>query len=97
MMDHERREKELQEVFEKIQHSYKTLVDNTLMLQERTLELAKTLFESSAEKTHGTQAKLVEMTNQSRSQREEFEELRGSVNRRVAYVSRHNGNAVESL
>jgi hypothetical protein len=75
MMDHERSEKELQQVFEEIQHSYKTLVDNTLTLQEQTLELARTLFESSAEKTQGTQAMLEEMANQSRSRREEFEWL----------------------
>jgi len=75
MMDHERTEKELQEIFEEIQHSYKTLVDNALTLQRRTLELAQTLFENSAEKTHGTQARLEEMANQSRTQRQEFERL----------------------
>jgi hypothetical protein len=75
MMDHERTEKELQEIFEEIQHSYKTLVDNALTLQGRTLELAQTLFENSAEKTHGTQARLEEMANQSRTQRQEFERL----------------------
>jgi hypothetical protein len=32
MMDHERTEKELQEIFEEIQHSYKTLVDNVFTL-----------------------------------------------------------------
>jgi Skp family chaperone for outer membrane proteins len=63
MMDHERTEKELQEIFEEIQHSYKTLVDNALT------------FENSAEKTHGTQARLEEMANQSRTQRQEFERL----------------------
>jgi hypothetical protein len=76
MMDHERTEKELQEIFEEIQHSYKTLVGNTLTLQEQTLELARTLFESSAqEKSHRTQAALEELANQSRSRREEFEWL----------------------
>jgi hypothetical protein len=52
------------------------LVDNTLTLQEQTLELARTLFESSAqEKSHRTQATLEELANQSRSRREEFEWL----------------------
>jgi SPX domain protein involved in polyphosphate accumulation len=75
MMDYERTEKELQQIFEEIQHSYKTLADNVFTLQEQTLELARTLFESSAEKTPGTQATLEEMANQSRIQREEFEKL----------------------
>jgi len=48
-MDQERREKELQEIFEKIQHSYRSLVDNAFTLQEQTLELALTMFESSAQ------------------------------------------------
>jgi hypothetical protein len=76
MMDHERTEKELQEIFEEIQHSFKTLVDNVFTLQERTLELARTLFENSAdEKSRGTQATLEELAHQSRSQREELEKL----------------------
>jgi hypothetical protein len=76
MMDQERTEKELQEIFEEIQHSYRTLVDNAFTLQEQTLELARTLFESSAqEKSHHIQAELEELANQSRSQREESEKL----------------------
>jgi hypothetical protein len=76
MMDHERTEKELQEIFEEIQHSYSTLVDNAFALQEQTLELARTLLESSAqEKSHHIQAELEELADQSRSQREEFERL----------------------
>ena len=76
MMDHERREKELQEIFEEIQHSYQILADNTLALQERTLELARTLFESSSqEEPHPTRATLEELAYQSRSQREQFETL----------------------
>jgi hypothetical protein len=62
MMDRERTEKELQEIFEEIQHSYKTLVDNAFTLQERTLEIARALFESSAqEKSHHTEATLEEL------------------------------------
>jgi hypothetical protein len=76
MMDHERTEKELQEIFEEIQHSYKTLVENAFTLQERTLEIARTSFESSAqEKPHHTQATLEELANQFSHQREEFEKL----------------------
>lgn len=76
MMDHERREKELQEIFEEIQHSYEILADNTLALQERTLQLARTLFESSSqEESHPTHATLEELAYQSRSQREQFETL----------------------
>src|SRR5215211_206695 len=41
MMDHERTEKELEEIFEEIQHSYKTFADNALALQERTLQFAE--------------------------------------------------------
>ncbi len=74
MMDHERTEKELQEIFEEIQHSYKTLVDNAFTLQGRTLDLARTLFESS-EKAQGTRATLEELALQSSNQREEFENL----------------------
>jgi thiamine kinase-like enzyme len=75
-MDHERTEKELQAVFEEIQHSYKTLVGNAFTLQEQTLELARTLFESSAqEKSDRIQATLEELADQSSSQRKEFEKL----------------------
>ncbi len=74
MMDHERTEKELQEIFDEIQHSYKTLVENVFALQERTLDLARALFESS-EEAQGTQATLEELALYSSNQRGEFEEL----------------------
>ncbi len=74
MMDHERTEKELQEIFEEIQHSYKTLVDNAFTLQERTLDLARSLFESS-EKARGARAMLEDLALQASHQREEFEKL----------------------
>src|SRR5215204_4272686 len=47
MMDHERQEKELQEVFEATQRAYRSLMENTLALQERTLELAFGMLETS--------------------------------------------------
>jgi hypothetical protein len=74
-MDHERTEKELHDIFEEIQHSYWTLVDSAFTLQEQTLELARMLFESSAEVTPSTQARLEEIADESRSQREDFENL----------------------
>ena len=49
MMDQERTSKELQEIFEEVQHSYSTLLDNAFLLQEQILQLAWNLFESSAE------------------------------------------------
>jgi hypothetical protein len=48
MMDHERTEKELEEIFEEIQHSYKTFADDVLALQERTLQFARDLLENPA-------------------------------------------------
>jgi hypothetical protein len=45
MMDHERTEKETQEIFEEIQRSYKTFADDALALQERTLGFARDLLE----------------------------------------------------
>jgi hypothetical protein len=76
MMDQERTGKELQEVFEEVQQSYRTLLDNAFVLQERTLELAWRLFESTAEnQAQSTQATLEDLANQSRSQREELETL----------------------
>jgi hypothetical protein len=76
MMDQERREKELQEIFEKIQHSYRSLVDNAFTLQEQTLELAQTIFESPAqEKSPHIRGDLEELAARSRSQREELAKL----------------------
>jgi hypothetical protein len=49
MMDHERTEKELQEVFEEIQRSYKAGMVNAFELLERTLELAQNLSASPTE------------------------------------------------
>src|SRR5215208_1038146 len=46
MMDHERTEKELEEIFEEIQHSYKTFADDAFALQERTLQFVRELLEN---------------------------------------------------
>jgi hypothetical protein len=76
MMDHERTEKELQEIFEEIQRSYKASMDSAIALQERTLEVARDLMEISAgQELEGAQAALEDLACQSRSQREHFEKL----------------------
>ena len=77
MMDRERTEKELQEVFEEIQQSYKMLVDNAFGLQQRTLELAQSLFESSSAevRSQSTQDTFEVLANEARTQREALEKL----------------------
>jgi hypothetical protein len=76
MMDHERTEKELEEIFEEIQHSYKAFVDDVLALQERTLVFARELLESSGgQEAEDSQAMLEDLTNRSNSQHEWFERL----------------------
>jgi hypothetical protein len=76
MMDHERTEKELEEIFEEIQHSYKMFVDDVLTLQERTLGFARELLErSGGQEAEDSQAMLEDLTNHSSSQREWFERL----------------------
>ena len=46
MMDYERTEKELEEIFEEIQRSYKTFADDALTLQEHTLDFAHEVLET---------------------------------------------------
>ena len=76
MMDHERTEKELQEIFEEIQHSYKTFMDDVLALQERTFGFARELLESSAHpEAEGMWARLEELVDKSKAERERFERL----------------------
>jgi hypothetical protein len=77
MMDHERTEKELEEIFGEIQHSYKTFIDDALALQEDTLGFARRLLESSAvqEEAEGLRATWEELADKSRSERERFERL----------------------
>jgi hypothetical protein len=76
MMDHERTEKELQEIFEEIQHSYKTFMDDVLALQERTFGFARELLENTAEsQAEGMWATLEELADKSKAEREGFERL----------------------
>jgi hypothetical protein len=76
MMDHERTEKELEEIFEEIQHSYKTFVDDALALQERILQLARQLLENPADReASGMRDALENLAERSRDERERFERL----------------------
>ena len=89
MMDHERTERELQEVFEEIQRSYKSWADNAFTLQERTFELAQRLSESSAEDhSQSTQDALETLANESRTQREALEKLLRKSNEAFMVVLR---------
>ncbi len=76
MMDHERTEKELQEIFEEIQHSYKTFMDDVLARQERIFGFARELLENSADpEAEVMWATLEELADKSRGERERFERL----------------------
>ena len=79
MMDHERQERDLQEVFDATQASYRAAVENAFALQERTLEFARRLLKSSAEalKTQAetNRATLETLTEESRRHREAMENL----------------------
>ena len=77
MMDHERTEKELEEIFGEIQHSYKAFIDDTLALQEHALAFARQLLESAVlqEGAEGLRATLEELADKSRGERERFERL----------------------
>jgi hypothetical protein len=79
MMDHERQERDLQEVFSTTQASYLSAIENTFALQERTLEFARTLMETSAEALQiqavDNHAMLETLTEESRKHREAMENL----------------------
>jgi hypothetical protein len=76
MMDHERTEKELEEIFEEIQHSYKTFADDALALQERTLQFARELLENPADREASDMRNTLEnLAERSRGERERFETL----------------------
>ena len=76
MMDHERIEKELEEIFEEIQHSYKTFADDALALQERTLQFAREVLENPASReVSGMRDTLENLAERSKGERERFEKL----------------------
>jgi hypothetical protein len=78
-MDHERQQRELQEVFEATHRAYRAVMEDTLALQKRTLELAWTLLEDSVEAARGQAesngAALENLAEQSDRQREAVESL----------------------
>ena len=83
MMDRERQEKDLQEVFETTQASYLAAVENTFALQERTLEFARSLLEALPEtfreQAENNRVTLKALVEQSRRQREAMEKLVGEA------------------
>src|SRR3954451_14498572 len=90
MMDHERTEKELQEIFEEIQRSYNAFADDAFALQERSLEFARGLLENPAEReAEGMRATLEELAEKSSGERERFERLARNSNE--AYTRVLNG------
>jgi uncharacterized protein (DUF342 family) len=81
MMDRERQEKDLQEVFETTQASYRAAIENTFALQEQTLEFAQNLLEALPEalrnRAEDHRVTLEALAEQSRRQREAMEKLVG--------------------
>jgi hypothetical protein len=79
MMDHERQERDLQQIFDATQASYLAAVENAFALQERTLEFARNLLESSAEtlktQADSNRATLQTLTEESKKHREAMENL----------------------
>ena len=79
MMDHERQERDLQELFDATQGSYLAAIENTFALQERTLEFARTLIEVPQEavrtQAEGNRAMLETLADESRRHREAMETL----------------------
>ena len=79
MMDRERQERDIQEVFDTSQESLWAAIENTFALQERTLEFARGLLEASAEtlrtQAESNRATLEALAEQSRRQREALENL----------------------
>jgi hypothetical protein len=79
MMDRERTEKDLQEVFEAAQLAHRTAIENTFALQERILEFARSLLDAPAEalraQAENNRATIEALAEQSRRQREAMESL----------------------
>jgi uncharacterized protein (DUF342 family) len=81
MMDRERQEKDLQDVFETTQGAYRAAIENTFALQEQTLEFARNLLEAPSEalqtQAENNRATFEVLVEQSRRQREAMENLVG--------------------
>ena len=78
-MDHERQERDLQEVFDATQASYRAALENTFALQERTLAFARRLMEASVEpletQADNNRGTLDTLTEEPRKHREAMENL----------------------
>jgi hypothetical protein len=75
-MDHERTEKELEAIFEEIQHSYEAFARDAFALQERTLRFARELLENPADpEASASRATLEGLADKSRDERQRFEML----------------------
>ena len=81
MMDRERQEKGLQEVFETTQEAYWAAIENTFALQEQTLEFARNLLEAPVEalrtQYQNNRTIFEALVEQSSRQREAMENLIG--------------------
>jgi hypothetical protein len=76
MMDHERTEKELEAIFEEIQHSYEVFANDAFALQERAIGFARELLGAPAgPEASASRATLEELADKSRNERERFETL----------------------
>jgi hypothetical protein len=79
MMDHERQERDLQEVINTTQASYLAVIENTFALQERILRFARHLIETSAEdlqtQAENNRGMLETLSEESRRHREAMESL----------------------
>src|SRR5215208_4116707 len=79
MMDHERQQRDLQQIFDATQASYLAAVENTFALHQRTLQFARNLMESSAEtlktQADNNRAPLETLTQQSEKHRKAMENL----------------------
>jgi hypothetical protein len=75
-MDYERTEKELEAIFEEIQHSYEVFAQEAFALQERALQFARELLEGPASaEASDRRATLEELADKSRDERERFQTL----------------------
>ena len=83
MMDRERQEKNLQEVFQTTQASYQAAIENTFALQQQTLEFARSLIEAPPEtlreQAENNRVTLEALAEQARRQREAMEKLVGEA------------------
>ena len=79
MMDRERQGRDVQEVFDTSQESLWAAIENTFALQERTLQFARGLSETSAEasrtQAESNRATLESLAEESGRQREAIENL----------------------